>query len=128
MEEATSKLKSEGVSQVKGKNVPDERCICSTSESAGTVLLTPEVLHAWKVEGNMRNAKRSSQSASRDGPHEPWTSSKDNEKPWQGLSRGDMIRLVLQRGWKSNCEGSRQEAEGPEGRLHRRAQARDDGI
>lgn len=32
-----------------------------------------------------------------------------------------MIRLVLQRGWKSNCEGSRQEAEGPEGRLHRRA-------
>ena len=82
MGEATTKLKSEGASQVKGRNVPDEeRCICSASESAGTVLLTPEVLHAWKVEGNVRSAKRSSQRAGRDGPHEPWTSSKDNEKP-----------------------------------------------
>lgn len=53
---------------MKGKNVPDERCICSTSESAGTVLLTPEVLHAWKVEGNIRMLKGAARGPAVMGP------------------------------------------------------------
>ena len=65
---------------------------------------------------------------SRDGPHEPWTSSKGSERPLHGFSWGDMISLVVQRGWKSSYRGAILEAKEAEGRLHGSTQAGDNGV